>query len=403
MAKFLWTRRTNFGPAPRSASAMTFDSNRNRVVLFGGDPLTNSLLGDTWIWDGSFWTQMDDIGPAPRRDSAMVYDAARQVAILFGGRTAQAPFHDTWQWDGEDWTQLSDSGPSQRFSHAMAFDTLRNRTVLFGGQSVEGSFLGDTWEFDGVDWTQQEDTGPAARDAHCMAYDATNTRVVLFGGVSGGQALGDTWGWDGTKWVQIAEFGPPVRLAAAMAAMNSNLVLFGGVSAPTNNPPAQVFGDTWEFDGKHWTQRQDLGPGPRRELAMAFDRSHSHVVLFGGLRVPPAERIDSGALLGDTWEHAEVVAVASIAAPATASLGETFNITINLTGPAPSGGAEVTIVLITPRQSVTMGSITIPAGSTTSPPVPLTLPSDVVVGDKVEIRAKTADTPPVSATITAVS
>ena len=100
MAKFLWTQRSDFGPGPRASHAMTFDSQRGRTVLFGGDS-GNAVLGDTWEWDGSFWTQMDDSGPGPRADHAMVYDSARQVSILFGGRdTGQTLFGDTWQWDG---------------------------------------------------------------------------------------------------------------------------------------------------------------------------------------------------------------------------------------------------------------------------------------------------------------
>jgi hypothetical protein len=41
-----WTQVQDIGPAPRSAHAVTFDSTRGAVVLFGGDGGT--LLGDTW-------------------------------------------------------------------------------------------------------------------------------------------------------------------------------------------------------------------------------------------------------------------------------------------------------------------------------------------------------------------
>ena len=124
---------------------MTFDSQRGRTVLFGGDS-GNAVLGDTWEWDGSFWTQMDDSGPGPRADHAMVYDSARQVSILFGGRdTGQTLFGDTWQWDGQDWTQLANSGPSPRGAHAPTFDSTRGAVVLFGGQDAN-AVLGDTWE-----------------------------------------------------------------------------------------------------------------------------------------------------------------------------------------------------------------------------------------------------------------
>jgi hypothetical protein len=110
MGKFLWTQRSDFGPGQRTSHAMTFDSQRGRTVLFGGNS-GDAVLGDTWEWDGSFWTQMDNSGPGPRTEHAMVYDSVRQVSILFGGRGPADPadspnLGDTWQWDGQDWTNL---------------------------------------------------------------------------------------------------------------------------------------------------------------------------------------------------------------------------------------------------------------------------------------------------------
>jgi hypothetical protein len=40
-----------------------------------------------------------------------------------------------------------------------------------------------------------------------------------------------------------------------MVSSDVQIALFGG----TNSSNA-VFGDTWTFDGKHWTDRQDIGP-----------------------------------------------------------------------------------------------------------------------------------------------
>jgi len=56
------------------------------------------------------------------------------------------------------------------------------------------------------------------------------------------------------------------------------------------------FGDSWSFDGIHWTQVQDIGPVPRLSHAVTFDSARNAVVLFGGLDATDAN-------LGDTWEH----------------------------------------------------------------------------------------------------
>ncbi len=302
MTKILWTQRTNFGPSPRSASAIAYDSNRGRTVLFGGISSAGDFLGDTWEWDGSYWTQMQEIGPAPRTAAAMAFDSAQQVSVLFGGAAGAIIFGDTWQWDGANWTQVSESGPSGRYDHAVAFDSSSNQLVLFGGQADQAgqTLFGDTWEFDGQNWTQQQDAGPSPRFGAAMAYDGAG-RVILFGGFDNNALFGDSWAWSGGEWVQIAEFGPSARLWAAMAGEGSgNIALYGGLSSSDENQPPLA--DTWEFDGTLWTQRQDIGPGPLQRATMAFDSARSRLVLFGGLAVALVQQ-PAGAS-GSTWEAA---------------------------------------------------------------------------------------------------
>ncbi|WP_425273152.1 hypothetical protein [Paraburkholderia steynii] len=57
-------------------------------------------------------------------------------------------------------------------------------------------------------------------------------------------------------------------------------------------------GDTWSWDGRFWTQRQNIGPQTRSGHAMAFDSNRKKMVLFGGIG-PTKES------LSDTWELAE--------------------------------------------------------------------------------------------------
>jgi len=72
------------------------------------------------------------------------------------------------------------------------------------------------------------------------------------------------------------------------------VLLFGGKDA------GNAFRDTWEWDGVHWTQRQDIGPAARGDLAAAYDSARGHMVIFGGS--------DTGSpanVFGDTWESFE--------------------------------------------------------------------------------------------------
>ena len=358
MARFLWTRKQDIGPSARLGHAMAFDAGRGRVVLFGGDSLRSRLFNDTWEWNGENWTQMADIGPSPRRDLAIAYDAPRRRVVLFGGASGSGPAGDTWEWDGEDWTQVEDSGPGPRARHAMAYDGARNRVVLFGGESASEQ-LRDTWEWDGTEWTQHEDIGPSPRSGHAMAFDASNRRVALFGGRSSGPGLGDTWEWDGATWTQVSGFGPEGCLAAAMVSIGNHIALFGGLeSAASSSPAPRVFGGTWEWDGRHWTQRQDIGPGPRWGHAMACDNTRGRIVLFGGLPLAPAtDPTAPDRLLADTWEHVEsaagppppgpptggltVVSLGIVPATLPMSVGAHATATVVLSGPAPSGGVTL--------------------------------------------------------------
>ena len=366
MAKVLWTQKQDIGPRPRAGHAMTYDATRQRVVLFGGDSLDGLLFGDTWEWNGENWTQVQDIGPSGRAFHAIAFDSTRRRSVLFGGRNANGLLGDTWEWDGEDWTQVADSGPARRLGHAMAFDTNRRRVVLFGGAAA--GRLNDTWEWDGNEWVQQGDSGPSARVHPAMAYDTRRGRLVLFGGAAEDLGLGDTWEWDGTAWTEESDFGPDACAGGAMVFKGTRVALFGGIASiasPAPEPLPEIFDRSWEWDGRHWTARQDMGPGDRVFHAMAFDEARSRVVLFGGSRVPLGDGAGAG-VQGDTWEQFEegqtsvAIGVARVeAAPNPSPSGTTVVITVTLTGPAPA--ATIATILV---DSEEVGTIEIAAGAT---------------------------------------
>ena len=96
-----------------------------------------------------------------RNAHAMAYDSDRGRVILFGGADESKVRGDTWEWDGRRWKLLSSAGPGPRTFPAMGYDPLRKRVVLFGGNRVlfgrnpdENRFLNDTWEWDGHNWAQ---------------------------------------------------------------------------------------------------------------------------------------------------------------------------------------------------------------------------------------------------------
>ena len=140
------------------------------------------------------------------------------------------------------------------------------------------------------------------------------------------------------RLTQITTFGANPCFNAAMVSTDVQIALFGGTDSSN-----AVFRDTWTFDGKHWTNCQDIGPLPRFSHAMSFDAPRRTIVLFGGRDLTPS-------LQGDTWEHTETdpppppngggagVNVLSITVPSmSVSSGEQVEANISLSSPAPAG------------------------------------------------------------------
>jgi hypothetical protein len=253
--------------------------------------------------------------------------------LLFGGMSiSNEPFADTWQWDGQDWTQLSDEGPAARAGHAMASDSETQSIVLFGGTSVSNEPLADTWQWDGTEWTETADTGPSPRSRHSLACDAIRNRIVLFGGTpTGVQVLNDTWEWNGLAWTQAADFGPAGRLGSSLVFAGGRVLLFGGRQSP-DDVAAVALGDTWEWSGKRWTQRQDIGPSRRWAHTAAYDANRRRVVLFGGFIRSvnrPAPAWDS---LSDTWEHPDNEAALASGPPTVISISIAGYVSATRTG-----------------------------------------------------------------------
>jgi galactose oxidase-like protein len=143
-------------------------------------------------------------------------------------------------------------------------------------------------------WSQRQDIGPSPRVGHAITYDSIRERTTLFGGQPSFESptiFEDTWQWNGRLWTQVARFGPPQRAFHTLEfdSVRQCCVLFGGQGTVE-------FGDTWTFDGTYWTQVEDVGPAARLQHATAFDSTRGRLVLFGGFRGT------DGSVLGDTWE-----------------------------------------------------------------------------------------------------
>jgi len=351
-----WSKKvTATAPSPRFWHAMAYDSNRQRVILYGGQD-DEDTFNDTWEYDGDDWVQIStDHSPPSRAPFSMVYDSTRSRILLFDGTdiweynasdwiklvTVTSPplssdsagytamtydsardkvvlfnFHvgGTWEFDGSDWAQVNTTtSPPTRWHHCMVFDSLRNRVVMYGGYNLPTeSRLDDTWEFDGTDWSLIPIDSPTPRlEQHGMVFDEARSRIVMFGGFSGS---GKTWEYtitlDGeeeeweypeitavdvdTEWELVSTQTNVGRNAMGIAYDSDRhvVVVFGGMPSPSGN----ILNDTWEYSGGSWNViTTEHSPPARFSHAMAYDSNRQRIVVFGGS--------DRGVNFNDTWEY----------------------------------------------------------------------------------------------------
>ena len=178
--------------------SMAYDSQSDRVIIFGGRPYQQD---DTWAYDyeSNTWTEMTpEVGPSYRWGHAMAYDAESDRVIMWGAsEVSRTPMSEEekatiWAYDYESntWTAIkSTGGPSYRVGHTMVYHPGSDRIILFGGHHLgDLEFSDETWAYDynTNTWTQlQPSIHPSGRRLHSMVYDEAADKMVLFGGIAG--------------------------------------------------------------------------------------------------------------------------------------------------------------------------------------------------------------------------
>jgi hypothetical protein len=104
-----WTSITPSGTSPpaRGFHAMSYDPTRNATVLFGGVDGDQNNFNDTWEWDGQSWTKITSSArsPSAREGHAMSYDSEREVIVLHGGFDG-GHFGDLWERSDAEWINI---------------------------------------------------------------------------------------------------------------------------------------------------------------------------------------------------------------------------------------------------------------------------------------------------------
>ena len=307
-ARAQWVQRTppleTDSPAPRAGHAMVYDAARQKMFLFGGwQPATGLFTPDQWEWDTGTkrWEARPVSGmqPSPRYGHAMVYDSDRHRVVLFGGfggpGTAKSRLADLWEWDGATWVDKPPPGtrPSARWNALMVYDASRQTIVLHGGNTgtgtpPAGTYVDETWEWNGAAWSPRTPVVPTVTSVNTgyqrLIYDAARGKVIYY------LDYQNMWEWnpDATapSWNKLTTtkadtlFPPYGTPGIVYDVVRARVVIFGGIFQRTR--------DVWEWnpaDGS-WENRSVPidGPAPRTDPLIALDSQRDALMVFGGFR-----------------------------------------------------------------------------------------------------------------------
>lgn len=251
-----WVLLSTDGPPSRLLGGVAYDRQRALLLVLGGRALTADYT-DFWTWDGQQWQPVNSPGPGNLSNHfSMSYDPDRDRVVLYGGQDlSERTYTNTWEWDGAQWQMLAETGPSLNIHYALAYDATRQQMLLLG----EGA--NQLWDWDGQSWQHLDSPiSPPTRAGARMAHHAATGQTVLFGGRDYGRrvVLGDTWLWDGEQWIEWTGAGPTPRSHHSMAydEARGRVVLYGG-----EDVTGRLFNDTWEWDGETWQCVHQCGRG----------------------------------------------------------------------------------------------------------------------------------------------
>jgi hypothetical protein len=216
-----WNNMTpTSNPEPRMVSSMVYDNESDVMVLFGGIPDYGGFTGGTWVYDynANNWTNMYPASPPRDRGSGeMAYDSESDKVILFGGGgyyEGLITLSDTWVYDYNDntWSEMNPVENPAFIGNAV-YDSQSDRVIYHGGARDWGETLlvQETWAYDYNTNTWEEMSPsryPTLRARCMMVYDRESDLTILYGGFDEDKnVLNDIWTYDyeSDSWELIGE------------------------------------------------------------------------------------------------------------------------------------------------------------------------------------------------------
>jgi ankyrin repeat protein len=285
-------------PAPRGAPAMAYDSESDRIIMFGGElerVLSDKMSSATWSYDvvSNAWTQMrPSTKPVAVAGSAMAYDTESDRIIMYGGADANwDDVNSTWAYDfnSNTWSRLS-PGPEKREGAMMVYDSESDRMILFGGIQIGKGPFDETWAYDfNTDtWENMQPANPPSMRAwHNMAYDVESDLVILWEGERAETDNVWTYDYNSNGWTMHEPDERPQFAFydgfgdMAYDAESDRAITFGGGSITGSG--TNDFTWVYDYNNNTWTQMEPAeSPGEKTAHQMVYNSAHDVIVLYGG-------------------------------------------------------------------------------------------------------------------------
>lgn len=199
--RMVWMKKNPGGerPVERDGHCAVFDSNRKKLLVFGGRDAEKKRLNDLFQYDPETdrWTRLSPDGeqPAPR-ESASMAQLDEDTLVLFGGKGAGARFNDLWFLDLKrmEWTQAATKGDAPSPRQDAAICACDGKIYLHAGQ--DNFVRNDLYELDvsnreEMHWTLVNTVGRPPPPCHSHLLHCIDGKLYIAGGFDelGGQII----------------------------------------------------------------------------------------------------------------------------------------------------------------------------------------------------------------------
>ena len=139
-----WTKTSTSGPKYYYGN-LAYYPNLQKTIFFGGYQYPADVCkNETWSYDGYNWQKLSVVNsPEKRCDSVLVFDSNIQKIVLFGGSNEYYDiFNDLWAFDGSAWSKMTYCGKSPEGYYDLlgGFDERRKRLVLAKASSETSTY-----------------------------------------------------------------------------------------------------------------------------------------------------------------------------------------------------------------------------------------------------------------------